>query len=135
MTVQDDYEALLEYSQIYYDSARAWWKPNGDPTHLVRLIMPQGGFMEFARAVSAVHFYWEPSASRDARSWTLRKDEGFEGTSAEYLATGSTFITETEPPATEPWAFGHNFSPSIVALEITGPCTLTQRAADLAVLF
>jgi hypothetical protein len=133
MTVQDDYEALLQWRTEKYNSGRDWWEPGvGGSVALSRIVLHSGGFIEFPLKMTNCFFYWPPTdQTRGALSFTVRKTQ--EDDSATYLATGYDFLPNSSDPGPENiWNVGVGFTPNIVALEITGPCMLEDLIFERA---
>ena len=130
-TADDDYFALMRWSETVLASGEEEtiderWKPKiGEVSILARLWMTYGGkkFVEFEKPLRSIFLVFPPvdeGQTRHARSYTSRY---VKGTDLEtYLEKGFDFPPPTEPAKTSAWGFGPSFTPSIVAMEIEGPC-------------
>lgn len=122
-------ENLLDYSTAYLDPKDDLWKPaGGDRIHLSRLILPEGGFVEFSLPVSGAFFFFDKSDYRSAKSFIRRKQHG--ESAQDYLATGFEFAYTQDPGPDETMGFGQSFIPPIVALLLEGPCLLENLVYD-----
>lgn len=119
----DNLENLFEYSSTYLDPIDNLWKPaGGDRVHLARIVLPEGGFVEFSLPVTSVFFYFEKSQYRSAKSFIRRKQPA--QSVHEYLETGFEFVYAQDPGPDSSMGFGQGFTPPIVALLLEGPCVL-----------
>lgn len=116
-------ENLFRNSSTWYDETDDLWKPSGgDRVHLARILLPEGGFVEFSLPVSGIYFHFDKSEYRSARSFIHRKHPSV--SASDYLATGFEFVYATDPGPDSTMGFGQSFIPPIVALELIGPVYL-----------
>ena len=114
---------LFDNSSTWFDESDGLWKPaGGDRAHLARVLLTDGGYVEFSLPVSGVYFHFDKSDYRSAESFIRRRQPG--QTSADYLDTGFEFVYSRDPGPDSTFGFGHSFTPPIVALLIEGPCLL-----------
>ena len=137
VSFRDVYAHLIEYSDLDDEiQANGLWSISGGvEVRIARLILPQGGHVEFAKNVSLVNFYFLPSTiPRTIRfwyePWVRTRETGALG-SDNYFDLANDLALD-EPPSAQYWKFHQHFDPPINALEIYGPVALSWASDVVA---
>jgi hypothetical protein len=131
MSFQDEYAHLMGYSDIQWlPSENVWAIVGGRELQTARIVLPEGGYVEFAVDLFKVNVYFLPAPIRTSLYFTDRPTSITEEQAQTHLDTGLTWITDPEPSAKRPWMFSHEFAIPIAALSFVGPVWLSLHTVQ-----